>query len=1248
MAGLSEERLLEFAKLCGGLAVLVGLAVFFNTVFTPNTSLVGAAVCSGGSCTDANGPLSISSSPDSVLPGGTSTISWTGTGATSLPYSVSCFGNGTGCNTTAYQSLSGLVEQTSFVYNGQTYMVGRSGTTPNFRFRVYKWTTVGVAPCSTTGGWGNGSTCGTPIQDVSLTFLYGLQNFKVDSDQYLIATTGSTNWNISLFKWLPSCNGGLGGFGNHSNGTCNQAFYTVPNSGNGISKYSAYTAPSGTFIVANYSTGLGKLYKWMPAGTPTLVANPNGCIGNGVVCGTVIQNLGSENVGFHSVFYVSTVPYVVIADENNGAKMRTYKHIDSCNGGQGGLGWGTTCGSNYTINPADAYAEITSGFNASTFYWGTDVWAAVGQFNSTGQPSKTSKLYKWIPTCNSGLGGWGRPSDNTCGNNNQAWTFPYAGGGYARAFNFSNGQPFIAHGSNVFTFVPTSNCLGNGSTCGTAVQTGIGAQTLISGGVEVGGTVFLQSGSNFYKGYSNPCFGNTPSCGVATRSADDATKSLDLELFTYGANTFVARAETEGSYSPVYQWMTGSNCIGNGTTCADNAADRSYQELPTVDAQDFKAHRIGTEIFLIAANHDTTASVQTYKWGPSGGVLHQTLQVGNVYSVDATTTAAGTFLAVGRDSSADSVKVYKWTPAGNAGCPATDGGWGNGSVCGASTPYQNLSTVPTQALKFFTIGTTAYLAVGRENATGFYLYKWTTSAGCLTNGAGFGDGVTCGAAYQAFAHPNIFGLEFYPVGATNYLVLRGVDSGIYIYQWRTTGTGCTAAGLFGNTTQCNGTPTQLVSLPDAFSTEPFTVGSERFLAVGKDPGSRTIQIYKWRAAANCFGNMYMCDTPLQKFPMPSGAYALKVVPSGLSPFLIASTYSAGTFTYQWLAGAGTMPACSVEWSTDNFATFDTFATGNSNSGINTDALTIDTDYRLSCTGISESVKVPVTVQSSSMTIAAAPTAIARGTSSVVSWDSSAIESGSCTVSVTPPSGSPTLFATGDTHAGMSTGVLNQAGTYTYVIACNDSGGSPMVPVSDTVGVAQVTSSPTSITLPTNQSTVSWTAPNTSSCTVTRSPAASTWSGTTGSQIDSYSSAGTYTYTLSCDSGAVVTTAQVVVSDSTATLPSLTLCPGTTLPSGGTCSFNALPSPVRKGASTKLYWNVTGLSASNVCYITSAPARSGLPEWNQVGASWTDGGSGWMTPAIQQQTIFRLTCTVSGGGSATVTKTVTLIPSFQEI
>ena len=96
----------------------------------------------------------------------------------------------------------------------------------------------------------------------------------------------------------------------------------------------------------------------------------------------------------------------------------------------------------------------------------------------------------------------------------------------------------------------------------------------------------------------------------------------------------------------------------------------------------------------------------------------------------------------------------------------------------------------------------------------------------------------------------------------------------------------------------------------------------------------------------------------------------------------------------------------------------------------------------------------------------------------------------------------------------------------------------------------------------------------------------------------------------------------------------------------TSQLIAAPARVRKGSASTLSWDVTGLTVGTSCSISSFPGGV-VNTWNASGTEYKSLSGGWPTAAINQQTIFTLSCT-NAAGTTISSATVSLVPTFQEI
>src|SRR3989344_5558865 len=401
MPQLSNEQLQNLAKVTGGVAVLVAIALFVSGTAVPNDSQVGAAVCSGGSCTDNNGTIWITTNAETVTSGGSAIISWNGSGAPSIPGEMLCLGNlsGTcGANPAAYHSVgSGAISPAydTFTYNGTLYMTVINGSSDGTSVRTYRWTVSGTG-CPAEGGWGNGTACGTAQQTMTMAYLSGLDAHMINGHPYLHAAGWRT------YKWTPSgtgCPAG-GGWGN------GKACFTTP-----------------------WMTGLG--------------TRPNGPV---------------------SKFTVDNVDYILTTDPE-GYYVRTFRWTPSGTNCPAGGGWGngtTACGTPaQNIRPmGSTVAQVTGGIYAKPVVGGSPYpYLVVGASNGNNQ-TLYARLYKWLPAGTSGCpagGGWG--NSTSCGNS----YVQDLGTNTGEPGVFVVGsRAFVGYGGRIRVLTPASNCIGDG------------------------------------------------------------------------------------------------------------------------------------------------------------------------------------------------------------------------------------------------------------------------------------------------------------------------------------------------------------------------------------------------------------------------------------------------------------------------------------------------------------------------------------------------------------------------------------------------------------------------------------------------------------------------------------------------------------------------------------------------------------------------------------------------------------------
>jgi hypothetical protein len=136
---------------------------------------------------------------------------------------------------------------------------------------------------------------------------------------------------------------------------------------------------------------------------------------------------------------------------------------------------------------------------------------------------------------------------------------------------------------------------------------------------------------------------------------------------------------------------------------------------------------------------------------------------------------------------------------------------------------------------------------------------------------------------------------------------------------------------------------------------------------------------------------------------------------------------------------------------------------------------------------------------------------------------------------------------------------------------------------------------------------------------------------------------TYSHTPPSD------TAAITIHDSAATAPPDVegkSCLGTA--NGTTCMLGVSPGRVKAGNATTLSWNVPSLSGAS-CSLSAIPGVNASP--TAIPVSSATGATGWSgstNATINSQTIFTLSCTGTDGTVKSVSQTVGLVPTVQEI
>ena len=509
--------------------------------------------------------------------------------------------------------------------------------------------------------------------------------------------------------------------------------------------------------------------------------------------------------------------------------------------------------------------------------------------------------------------------------------------------------------------------------------------------------------SNIYKWVPGlSCFGKdgSSSCGTAFQSI--ATNgAAKWDSFVIGGNTYLAVANSRNDTtrtvdSKIYKWISGSSCFGNGTSCGD-----AYQSIETSGAVDIKPITVGADTYLAVANYrdDSSYTINSniYKWlsaqscfgsGTTCGTVLQAIPTKGAYRMESFTLDGGSYLAVSNSyAPATTVGynqpsyIYKYIASG-ANCPA-GGGFGNAEYGSCGTPMQAIDTSGAYGFKFFTVGNVSYLAVANAyNGTSFNInskiYQWMSVSKC------FGNGTTCGAAFQALATNGATQLQTFTTGPDTYLIAANAYNGSSyninssFYQWMT-GSQC-----FGNGSVCG---TALQSIPTSGTAwwEPVTISGDIYLATANyyNGSSRNISssIMKW-SPSGCGDEELGTPTTWTGDQSPS--------PNGYQTGLFSGSrlYTLGC---KWLDGT-TASSTSVR-------------------------VTTQTELMLSANG-STTPTVYITPESSAL----------------IQWSSKGIQQNSCHVTNTADSSD---WAADNNPTGYQSPVLSDGQSVTYTFACID-------------------------------------------------------------------------------------------------------------------------------------------------------------------------------------------------------------------
>ncbi len=1007
---ISEDKLATLAKLTGGLALLVLGAVYVSGISTGHP-LLAAAITS--TQTFGNTTLSITSDSSALSTGGSANIKWSATSVVDTsPTPIGCFGNGTTCASSTVQ-LQQLNQITSASVGMQTFSdsIGTfavAGTSASVY--IFQW----MSSCSGGGGFGSGLVCGIG-QTISGTTIGAVEGFTIGSTPYIVVGDASTN-GLKTYEWTTASGCSLNGSGFGDGSTCSGIYQQLPIMG--IKALRFFTSGSNYYLAVANATTL-QVFVWTTAS-----GCPAGGWGNGTACGsTPVYSLSLSGIKELKTFTAGSVPYIVVADSSTtGVKIYKWTVATGCT--NGGLGNGTACGTGQSIT--------ASGVDTvEPFAVGSAQFLAVGLAAS----SNALLVYKWDTTSGCTLGGSGFGSATACGSTAYQTlnlgalqhvtsvitgdTFsPYlfvtlTGGG--NAWKLFRWTP--ASGTSCSSY--TSGGLGDGTTCGSVVQSVTTAKTPNwAAGVAISGNPYIlemeftspASGAfNVYAADRIPCLGGSGAgCGTPLQSVAPNAAVYDTHPFTIGSDTYLAVADQSDPASPIYKWIPSLNCFGKD---ASNPCGTAFQSIATSSVGDFETVTIGSDTYLAMTQgvNVVTGDSAIYKWMPAGtpasnttgcfgsgsacGAVFQNILTQSANNYKAITISGSTYLIVtnewnggsGSSSFAISSPVYKWMPAGTPASNTT-GCFGSGSACGAA--YQSIGTYGGIRLESF-VGPDAatYLAISNAAGDTVTIYKWITSgatgAPCFGKVGACANSTTGANTYQTISNAGFNTVashwDIFSIGSDIYFAMpdAGAAQSPGLYKWITSGPA--GAPCFGKDT-ASACGTEYQAIPalmqyGPWGTSSFTYGSDTFLFVGSNYGNTTNPqgVYVWMPAPySCFGNRSTCGTPY---------FTLSGYGVGAAPFTINSTLYLAT------------P------STENYSI----------------------------------ALVPAPSSPLYAFVPATPSPV-------------------CSVTATDPSNNTTTLGSGDVNGtGVSTGALAQAGTYTYTLNCGTFG-SVSVPVTVTAPV----------------------------------------------------------------------------------------------------------------------------------------------------------------------------------------------------
>ncbi len=614
----------------------------------------------------------------------------------------------------AYQSITWADEGTVTTIAGVPYLTGVNSQESGPSGQVFKWTTTGSAPCTTSGGWGNGTTCGSTYQSFKTATLPDDSEIgHADTYNYQGATFLVSGQNV--YKWtmpgtgIANCPTG-GGWGN---GTSSCATTSIKALASRLSDSSSIGP--GMFIEGGgnfYVISGGKVYKWLSA---------SNCFGSDTAgCNSSFQNIspnsnGDPEDGDYGWGYGMTtfswggVPYVSFADSNG--NLLTFKGASVATNPLPCFGDGFTCGSSVSSFSDTAQSNEIDYLDIFPYSGKTILLRTSTTWNSSFGTTSGSQIYIWASSCGTGGGFGGSTDSEDCGSDTDQ--------GISNVLqpdvSVISGIPFLfnrkantASPYNLITYKSTPNCasaypdwvvalFGDGNTCDQPIPTGLlpNRQTVPdsftngSASYAVAYDITNPTTLNIYQWISGSlCLGDGGStCNTPIQTiASPMTLSFDAHpsFFQSGTDWFLTLFNGSTGTIYVYKWMTspangGKGCFGDGTTCGSLLATQTGLPSGWSAAKFFTN---SSNVYLTTLVTGTSGTLRLYQWMPSsscfgdsyvcGALLNsQTLTTGSQSATDIApfNIATASYLtATAHTSSRFTNSVYKWVPASPSAC----------------------------------------------------------------------------------------------------------------------------------------------------------------------------------------------------------------------------------------------------------------------------------------------------------------------------------------------------------------------------------------------------------------------------------------------------------------------------------------------------------------------------------------------------------------------------------------------------